>query len=272
MHLWQSLFLGVVQGLTEFLPISSSGHLVIIPWLFKFPDPGLNFDVAMHLGTLLAVVSFFWKDIVILLKAFFKSIEERKIEKDKDRLLAWYLIIGCIPGGLAGFLFEKKIEAKLHIPVYVAVFMILLGIILWFADRYSRKDRKLDTLNLLDVIVIGLSQMLALAPGVSRSGITISIGLARGLTREDAARFSFLLSIPIIFGASALKIKYFVHSVLFDPGRIVFLSGFLGSAIAGFLAIKYLLKFVQKNSYSVFVYYRILFGCLIFYLLFFIGR
>lgn len=260
MNIIQSVLLGLTQGLTEFLPISSSAHLALLPWIFRFNDPGISFDVALHLGTLVAVLFYFRKDIEVLLRGFFLSVYERKIKGYPARKTAWFIIIACIPGALLGYFFEKEIEEKLHLPALIAVFMMAMGALLWAADRLGKKERVIDKMNFLDSLLIGLSQAFALAPGVSRSGITISAALTLGFSREEAARFSFLLSIPIIMGASLLKIRYFVNSVVYSPDRIIFLAGFFSSTIAGFLAIKFMLKFVRSHSYGLFVYYRIIAG------------
>src|SRR5512136_1942170 len=208
----QAIILGIVQGLTEFIPISSSAHLVIIPWLFQWTDPALEsltFDVALHLGTLLALLVFFATDWVKLIRAGIASIVERKIGDDLDRRLAWLLVIGCIPGGIAGVLLESKITELFHAPnapiqptamVAMGIIIALLGALLFLAERFARHERRMDKLSLKDAIAIGLAQAFAVFPGVSRSGSTITAGLALGLERETAARFSFLLSAPIVAG------------------------------------------------------------------------
>ncbi len=269
MTLIQAVILGIVQGLTEFVPISSSAHLVIIPWLFHWNDPGLSFDIALHLGTLVALLTFFWSDWVRLVRAGLASIIERKIGADSDRRLAWFLVIGTIPGGLVGWLGESKIEELFHQPdtphrlgamTAMAVIIVLLGIALFVAERIARHLRGLNQVSFKDAIVIGLSQALAIFPGVSRSGSTITAGLALGLQRETAARFSFLLSAPIML-AAGLKSLLDVRSELASGAMaqsdlFLFAIGFVAAAISGYLCIKYLLKFLQKNSTDVFVYYR----------------
>jgi undecaprenyl-diphosphatase len=268
----QSLILGILQGLTEFMPISSSAHLVIVPWLFSWTDAALTslpFDVALHLGTLVAVLWFFASDWVRLLGAGIASLRERKIGADPDRRLAWLLVIGVIPGAIAGVLFESKIEAWFHTPntplqpaamIAMAVIIALLGLALFIAERLARHERGLKTLSLKDALIIGLAQALAIFPGVSRSGGTITAGLALGLEREAAARFSFLLGAPIIAGAG-LKSLWEVYQ-LFQAGSIaqneliLFPIGIVAAALSGYLCIKYLLRFLQKNSTDIFVYYR----------------
>jgi undecaprenyl-diphosphatase len=268
----QAIILGVVQGLTEFIPISSSAHLIIVPWLFGWNDPVLDsipFDVSLHLGTLIAVLAFFAADWVRLIQGVIASLVERKIGNDPDRRLAWLLIIGTIPGAVAGILGESKIEELFHqrgaeprpsAMIVMAVIIGLLGLALWIAERLARHVRGLSQLNLKDSLLIGLAQAIAIFPGVSRSGSTITAGLALGLNRQDAARFSFLLSAPIIAGAG-LKSLLDVYrdlkaGAISQPELILFPIGFLAAAISGYFCIKYLLRFLQRNSTDIFVYYR----------------
>ena len=275
----QAIILGLVQGLTEFIPISSSAHLVIVPWLFKWNDPALTslpFDVALHLGTLVAVLSFFASDWVRLIRAGVASVIERKIGDDPDRRLAWMLLIGCIPGGIVGVLAESKIDKLFHRPdapmqvsalLAMAVIIALLAAVLFAAERLTKHVREMKSLSFLDAILIGAAQALAIFPGVSRSGATITAGLAMGLKRDVAARFSFLLSAPIIAGAglkSALEIYKEIHAHSLAASELTFFAvGAVTAAISGFLCIKFLLSFLQKNSTNVFVYYRFIFAALI---------
>ena len=269
MDFLQAIVLGVVQGLTEFIPISSSAHLIIVPWLFGWQDPGLAFDVALHLGTLLALLVFFANDWIRLIRAGIMSIVERKIGDDIDRRLAWLLVIGCIPGGIAGVLGETKIEDVFHQPntpqssgamIVMAVIIALLGAILFMAERVAKHVRELKCVSLKDAIVIGLAQALAIFPGVSRSGSTITAGLFMGLTREAAARFSFLLSAPIIAGAggkSMFEVAGEVKSGAMASSELVYFAiGFIVAAITGYFCIRFLLRYLQRNSTNVFVYYR----------------
>jgi undecaprenyl-diphosphatase len=268
--LLQAVILGIVQGLTEFIPISSSAHLVIIPWLFGWKDPALeslSFDVALHMGTLLALIVFFAKDWVRLIKGGVQSIVERKIGQDPDRRLAWMVVIGCIPGGIAGFLFESKIDKLFHndpinpsAMISMAVIIAVMGGLLFAAEKFIPHTRKTGEIKFMDAVWIGLSQALAIFPGVSRSGSTITAGLAIGLERETAARFSFLLSAPIIAGAglnSLLKFYKGVHSGAIAHSEIIlFPVGILAAAVSGFFCIRFLLQFLQKNKINIFVYYR----------------
>jgi undecaprenyl-diphosphatase len=275
MLLWtiiQSIILGLIQGATEFIPISSSAHLIIVPWLFGWENPALTslpFDVALHLGTLLAVLVFFAKDWVVLVKAGVQSIVERRIGNDPNRRLAWFIILGTIPGAISGFLFESKIDGLFHQPgkpilqpamITMGLIIAILGGLLMLADRLARHQRDMDHVTILDTLWIGLAQALAIFPGVSRSGATISAGLGLGLKRETAAKFSFLLSAPIIAGAG-LKSLYEIYSgiktgAIAGSEMILFPIGFLAAAISGYLCIRFLLNYLQKHSLSVFVYYR----------------
>lgn len=273
MEIIQAIILGIVQGLTEYIPISSSAHLIIVPWLFKWTSPvltSLSFDVALHLGTLLAVLVFFIKDWLRLIKAWFVSIKERNIASDSDRRLAWLILIGCIPGAIAGVLFESKIDELFHQPntpisknaiLVLACIIVLLAVALYIVERVAHHTREMKSLTFKDVAIIGLAQACAIFPGVSRSGSTITAGLALGLKREDAAKFSFLLGTPIIAGAGAKGLLDLVQSAQAGAGLsgselMLFPIGILVAAVSGFFCIKYLLNFLQKHSTDVFVYYR----------------
>lgn len=268
----QAIVLGLVQGLTEFIPISSSAHLIIIPWLFGWSDPALTsltFDVALHLGTLVALLAFFAADWIRLLKAGVRSLIERKIGDDVDRRLAWMLVIGSIPGGIVGVLAEGRIEAWFHpadrpiapvAMIAMAIIIALLGAALLGAERIAPHRRTMDRLTFKDAVLVGLSQALAVFPGVSRSGATITTGLAVGLERETAARFSFLLSAPIIAGAGAKSLVEILQGMrsgaIARADLLLFPVGFLAAAVSGYLCIRYLLRFLQRHSTDVFVYYR----------------
>ena len=273
MTILQALILGIVQGLTEFIPISSSAHLIIVPWLFGWNDPvltSLSFDVALHLGTLVAVVWFFASDWVRLIRAGLASLVERKIGSDPDRKLAWLLVIGCIPGGIAGVLGESKIDALFHQPnvpikmwaiIIMGIIIALMALVLFIVERLARHTREMGSLTLKDAILIGLAQALAIFPGVSRSGSTIAAGLALDLKRETAARFSFLLGAPIIAGAGLksawdLFQQYRAGAAPVSAELLLIPIGFLAAAVSGYFCIKFLLRFLQKNSTDLFVYYR----------------
>ena len=259
MDLLHVISYGIVQGLGEFLPISSTAHLILVPWLFGWQDPKLAFDVALHLGTLIAVVGFFWKDWIRL---FFAGI---KGTRTADGRLFWYLVIATIPGALFGKLFENKVEGAFRNPALIGLMLIVMGLVLYFVDKYGRKEVKLEKVGLWRSILIGLSQAVALIPGVSRSGITMSAGLFSGLTRESAARFSFLLSAPIIFGGVVLKIKEIIHPAIgFGP----YLTAIVTSAVVGALSIKFLLDYLKNKGFGIFVVYRFILGAVVIALFF----
>jgi undecaprenyl-diphosphatase len=267
-----AILLGIVQGITEFIPISSSAHLIIVPWLFNWTDPlvtSLSFDVALHLGTLLAVLWFFAHEWVCLIRAWFASIGQRRIGDDPDRRLAWLLVIGCIPGAIAGVLGESKINALFHqanqpiassAMIVMAIIIALAGAAMYLADRLATHLRGLESLSLKDAIVVGLAQALAIFPGVSRSGATITAGLAMAQKRETAAHFSFLLSAPIIAGAGLKSLLDVYHQLKIDPAMkselIYFPIGFAAAAISGYFCIRFMLRYLQNHTINIFAYYR----------------
>jgi len=253
--LFQAVAYGLIQGLSEFLPVSSSAHLVLAPWFFGWVDPGLTFDVALHVGTLVAVVAYFRRDWWhLIVKGFTETWSP-------EGRLFWYLIIATIPGGIGGFLLEKKAETAFRDPVLIALFLMVMGLVLFAADRRGAKKRGMKTITLAMSLGIGISQVLAVIPGVSRSGITMTTGLAGGLTREAAARFSFLLSTPIILGAAMVKMPH----LLSHPSLITmdFLVGVVVSCVTGFATIGLFLRFIQTKSFLPFVVYRLALGVLV---------
>jgi undecaprenyl-diphosphatase len=268
----EAIILGFVQGATEFIPISSSAHLIIIPWLFGWTDPALtslSFDVALHLGTLVALLAYFARDWVRLAKGFYLSIRERRIGEDPDRRLAWMVILATVPGGLAGWLLESRIEALFHTPgvpippstlIIMAAIIGGFGVLLLLSDFLGRQVENMEDLNVWKTLLIGVSQAIAVFPGVSRSGATISTGLALGLNRESATRFSFMLSAPIIAGAGIKSIVNIYSGVqagaLVRTDLIIFPVGFLMAALTGFYCIRFLLRYLQENNLNIFVYYR----------------
>ena len=261
---FQALVLGVVQGLTEFLPISSSGHLIIIPWLLGWENEvitSLPFDVSLHLGTLLAVLAYFANDWVRLFHAIVASVRERKIGADPDRRLAWFIIIGSIPGAVVGALAESKIEEVFHAPnaplafwaiLAMALIIAALGFFLFLAERLAKHVRGMDQLKLSDALIVGAAQALAIFPGVSRSGATITAGLFIGLKRDVAARFSFLLGAPIIAGAGLKSVYDVVKETqggsLGTGDLFLYLIGFTSAAVTGFFTIRFF--FPRENSFS----------------------
>ena len=272
MLILQAILLGIIQGLTEFIPISSSAHLIIVPWLCGWDDAILNslsFDLALHLGTLVALLLFFAQDWIRLIRAGIASIIERKIGDDVDRKLAWLIVIATIPGAIAGVLAESKIEALFHSPnaphqanamIAMAVIIAILGTLLFIAERIARHERRINQITLKDAIIVGIAQAFAVFPGVSRSGSTITAGLFVGLKRETAARFSFLLSAPLIAGAGAKSIydviKLATGGAFTQTELLMFPIGFIVAAVTGYLCIRFLLRFLRKNSADIFVYYR----------------
>jgi len=256
MDLLQAVILGLVQGLGEFLPISSSAHLVLVPWLMNWAYSGLTFDIALHVGTLIAVIIYFWKDWVNLLhKGFTKP-------KEREGKLFWYLVLATIPGALIGFVLEDIAETIFRNPVLIACMLILLGVILYMVDKKGKKQTDVEHISLKTSFLIGLSQALAIIPGVSRSGITMTMALALGMTREGAARFSFLLSAPIILGAALVKVPELIaNPSMIDAG---FLIGMAVACISGIAAIGFLLRYVQKKTFLPFVIYRFILGALVF--------
>jgi len=272
--LFEAIILGIVQGLTEFIPISSSAHLIIVPWLFGWKDPfitSIGFDVALHLGTLLAVLLYFARDWLKIIGAGFRSLlrrplpaqERASLTEKQDRTLAWAVAIGTIPGAVAGWLLEGQIDSLFHQPdnlrpglFIIAGTMTVMGSLLLLAELLARHSRPMAYLTLKDAILIGLSQALAVIPGVSRSGSTITTGLAMGLTRDTAARFSFLLSGPIILGAGLKGVSGLLEQGLSGSQLPQIIVGFLASGIVGYLCITFLLAYLRKGKTYIFVGYR----------------
>jgi len=237
----EAIILGVVQGLTEFIPVSSTAHLVILPELFGWEGVlrSLTFDVALHFGTTLALLSFFWRDWVEIFL--------------KNRRLLGLIVIGCVPVGIVGLSMKDMIETHLRTMEVIAGTLVFFGVVMIVAE-WARTRKTLAEMNLRDALIVGFAQVLALIPGVSRSGVTISAGLFAGYHRADAARFSFLLSTPAIVGATLLESRKIVNGM--DADFSIFASGFLASLIAGYLALGFLMKFLKKNPLNAFVYYR----------------
>jgi len=259
-----SIILGIVQGFTEFLPISSSGHLIIahdvLGWGFI---DNLSFDVALHVGTLVALLFFFWSDIIRYIVAFAKSFAKWEIRNNLDQRLAWFIFIGSIPAGIFGFAFEGFIEEKLRNPWLVVVLLITVGLLFLLFERIFSKSRELEVMSFKGALAIGFAQVLALMPGVSRSGITILAGLACGLKRQAAARFSFLLSIPVVGGAGLKKMIDVIQANIPANEWLVLAVGAVSSAAVGFYVIKYLLRYLNSHSLNIFAYYRFILGAVI---------
>ncbi|MHB9145542.1 MAG: undecaprenyl-diphosphate phosphatase [Symbiobacteriia bacterium] len=261
MTVLQALIMGLLQGLGEFLPISSSAHLTLFPWVMKWTNPELNsltFDVALHLGTLIAVVGYFWRD---WLSYIFAGLSQ---PSSRNGRIFWYLVVASVPGAIIGFLLEDKAATVFRTPALVATMLVIMGLILYWVDSRAAESRGFSHLGLSDSLWIGLSQAFAVIPGVSRSGATMTAGRALGLDREAAARFSFLLSAPIIFGAALVSLRHFSAAEVNLP----LLVGILAAAVSGALSISYLLKFLQRNSFLVFAWYRVLAGLAVLALVF----
>ena len=254
--IFQSCVLGVLQGLAEFLPISSSAHLSLAPWAFGWEEPGLAFDVALHLGTLLAILSYFRREWIALVRASLEIVVTRRISTPEQRRVL-LLIAATIPGAVAGLLLEKQAETVFRTPVLTAAALIVMGAILWWVDVRAPRTRELASLRARDAWLIGFAQAFALIPGVSRSGATITAGRALKLTRESAAVFSFMMSMPIIAAAAVLKLPRALASHGVTPALVV---GVATATVSGLLAIEVLLRFVRVRGYGIFAVYRFLLG------------
>lgn len=254
--IFQKLVLGVVQGLAEFLPVSSSAHLILVPRLFHWPDFGLAFDVALHMGTLAAVIVYYGKDLWKLASSVLKFSDPSLAG---DRRLVGYLILATIPGAAVGLALEQKVETVFRSPFLVAWTLMGLAVTLYMADRFLSGDKQLSDITWRRALVLGFAQSLAIVPGISRSGITITVALALGFSRKEAARFSFLMSVPIIAGAGLLK----APEIFKSPDHLGILVGFLGAAVTGFLAIWVLIRYVQTHRFTPFVIYRFALGIFI---------
>ncbi len=253
----QALFLGILQGLTEFLPISSSAHLILFPWFFSWNNPlvdSLTFDVALHAGTLLAILWYFWRDWVDLIQGFFRILTRRRAENFEERLII-YILLATIPAAIFGFLLEKTIEGGFRNPVLIAVPLILVSFLMIYAERRPHPSHPLEKLTLKDSLIIGFAQALALLPGVSRSGITITTGLLRGYRREGATRFSFLLSTPAIAGAALLHFRHLPKEMASEWE--IFAIGFVSSGFVGYLAIAFLMRYLREHTLNAFAGYRL---------------
>lgn len=282
MPILEAIVLGIVQGLTEFLPVSSTAHLALVPWLVttlglaNWPDPGLTFDVALHGGTLLAILLYFWRTWIQIIRAAlggkvvrFSEVRDdvrdlTPAEEQRERQLLWFMIAATIPAALAGALLEKHIETTFRAPSLVASMLIIVAVIMWVAERMSKFEKPLPQIGLGDALTVGVLQAFAVIPGVSRSGITITGGLFRNFTREAAARFSFLLSTPIIGGAALFKLHHVMKHGLppgeSAPGMAAFAAGIVVSALVGYAVIAWFIRYLQTRTLTVFIVYRILFG------------
>jgi undecaprenyl-diphosphatase len=263
MDLFQIIALAILQGLTEFLPISSSAHLILLPIITGWQDQGLAFDVAVHVGTLAAVIIYFRHTLVILFKDWLQSVIQRQLVGDSK--LAWAVLFGTIPVGLAGLLLSDVIESSLRSPLVIAATTIIFGVLLGWADWRGKRQRNEHQLTWQDVVIVGVAQTVALIPGTSRSGITMTAGLILGLSREAAARFSFLLSIPVIFLAGSLKTVEFIQSDTSTDWSAILIGTTL-SALTAFICIHLFLKLLEKMGMWPFVVYRLILGVILIWL------
>ena len=259
MTVFQAIILGLVQGLAEFLPISSSAHLVLTPWVFGWSDPGLAFDVALHVGTLVAVLWYFRAEWVKLTQSAIAILRTRRADTEEKRRFL-YLVVATIPAAVGGVLLEDYAETTFRSPALMAVTLMVMGVVLWAVDRYAARDRPLSSLTLGDAVVIGLAQVLALVPGVSRSGSTMTAGRALKLDRQSAAVFSFLMSMPVTAAAALLKVPDLLRTEGITPTLI---AGVISAGVSSWLAIAVLLRYISRHSFGVFAMYRLALGALI---------
>jgi undecaprenyl-diphosphatase len=257
-----AIIIGIVQGLTEFLPVSSSAHLILLPRVLGWDDALINsstFVVMLHMGTLAALLVYFWRDVIDLLRAFWALLRERSFGDDPNRKLSLVLLLTIIPAALFGLVFEDWIDAFFYDAIIVIPFILVVGAaMLWLAERIGTRDRDIEQSNLGDAAVIGVAQALALFPGISRSGITIAAGLARGLKRDAAARFAFLMGIPIIGGAGLWKARTIVSGEAGDVDIAALAAGVIAAAISGWLAISFMLRYLRDHSMGIFIAYRLI--------------
>ncbi len=259
----QALLLGILQGLTEFLPISSSAHLILAPRFFGWENSlldSLTFDVALHAGTLLALLGYFWRDWMELIRGFFGILRKGRPTDFRERLIL-YIILGTVPAALAGFFLEKTVETSFRNPGVILLPLVAVSLLMIFAEARARSSQSLEKLNLPDALTIGIAQAIALVPGVSRSGITITTGLLRGYEREAATRFSFLLSTPVIAGAAILHLRHLFFGETHDWS--LFAVGFASSAVVGYLAIAFLLRYLRSHTLNLFAAYRLVLAAII---------
>ncbi len=257
MDLFQSFILGMIQGVTEFVPVSSSAHLILFPWLMKWEDPGLTFDVFLHLGTLIALFIYFFKELWGIAMGGLQSILERRIGFEPDRMLFWWIVLGTIPGAVAGVLFNDYAETVFRNPLLIAMTLSLVGFIIFWVDRQYPALRKMDELRFFDVLCIGCAQAFAIIPGVSRSGSTMGMGRLLGFSRDAAAKFSFLLCTPIILGAIVSKIKPLIESLGHGMDWKYLVVGFLSSFFFGLISIHFMLRYLRSSSLALFTWYRL---------------
>lgn len=258
----QGIILGIVQGLTELLPISSSAHLALIPWAFNWNIPE-SFDVALHFGTLLAIGIFFFKDWIKLIAGGYNQVVKK--EKTPEGRMFWYIVIATIPGGIIGFILDHFMQGILSKPIIIAIALIAMGIVLYLVDKNCKSKTEYKDMTFKQTFLIGLSQCLAFIPGVSRSGITMTTGRALGVKRESAAKYTFMLSAPIVLAATIFKLKDFIEyfAVANTVGIIAFIMGVIFSFVVGLIVIKFLLEYLRKGSFKIFAIYRVIIGIIV---------
>ncbi len=265
MSIIQATILGIVQGITELLPISSSAHLFLIPWIFEWniSESFKSFDVALHFGTLLAIGIFFFKDWIKLIIGGFNQVVKK--EKTPEGKMFWYIVFATLPGGIIGFILDHFMEEILTRPIIIAIALIIMGITLYLVDKNCKSKTEYKDMTLKQTFLIGLSQCLAFIPGVSRSGVTMTAGRVMGVKREAAAKYSFMLSAPIVLAATVFKLKDFIEYFLVadTTGIIAFAMGVIMSFVVGIIVIKFLLEYLQKGSFKLFAIYRIIIGLVV---------
>ena len=270
---FQAFLLGIVQGVTEFLPVSSSAHLILIPWLFQWNNPlidSLTFDVALHAATLLAILGYFWKDWVSLIRGFFRIIVRQKVENPEERLI-FYIILATIPAVIAGFSLQEMIEESFRSAALIVWPLIAVSFLMIYAERRTNPAYPLNKLKLGDALFVGFAQALALLPGVSRSGITITAGILRGYERGGVTRFSFLLSTPAIAGATILQLRPLFSTGIVSSEWAVFAVGFCSAGLSGYLAIAFLMRYLKRHTLNVFAGYRLFLAAAIIFWIYFRG-
>jgi undecaprenyl-diphosphatase len=258
MTIWQAFIMGIVQGITEFLPISSSGHLVITPYLLGWSikeEYIFTFDVLVQMGTLIAVILYFWKNLWKIIVSVIKGIIEKKPFASPDAKLGWLIVVATIPAVFGGLFLEDLVESAFHSVQITAVFLLVTALLLWVSERMSKQINQLENISTLDAFIIGCFQILAIFPGLSRSGSTIAGGILRKLKREEAAKFSFLMSIPVMLGAGVMSINDLLEVPTLSEFLPVLLVGFITSGVVGFISIHWLLKFLNKNKLGLFSVY-----------------
>ena len=263
MPLYQAVVLAIVQGLTEFLPISSTAHLTLFPWLLGWKDPGLTFDVALHAGTLVAVLLYFWRFWVDMIEAALGLGKPQDPTVRRSPELFWFLFVGTLPAGFAGWFFEHPAEHQLRQPLVMGAALVAVGLLMWAGERRSTRSRTLDQVSLVDSLLVGVAQAFAVIPGVSRSGITMVAGLFRGMTRETSAQFSFLLSTPVIAGAALKKGIEIRRQGLPPEMHLPFLVGVIVAGLVGYLVIAGLMRFLERRTFKIFVVYRVVLGVIV---------